>query len=59
MALNSTACIQDWVAIIDNEEDEDEDSDGSLGDWAKLETMRTSHPMYFARKLSEVILTSH
>ncbi|XP_027163575.1 uncharacterized protein At3g49140-like isoform X1 [Coffea eugenioides] len=44
---------KDWVAIIDNEEDQDEDSDGSLGDWAKLETMRSSHPMYFAKKLSE------
>ncbi|KAL3521571.1 hypothetical protein ACH5RR_019720 [Cinchona calisaya] len=45
---------KDWVAIIDNEEDQDEDSNGSLGDWAKLETMRLSHPMYFAKKLSEV-----
>ncbi|XP_071929470.1 uncharacterized protein At3g49140 isoform X2 [Coffea arabica] len=44
---------KDWVAIIDNDEDQDEDSDGSLGDWAKLETMRSSHPMYFAKKLSE------
>ncbi|CAI9092311.1 OLC1v1027510C1 [Oldenlandia corymbosa var. corymbosa] len=44
---------KDWVAIIDNEEDEESDSDESLGDWAKLETMRASHPMYFARKLSE------
>ncbi|KAH6783995.1 hypothetical protein C2S52_008954 [Perilla frutescens var. hirtella] len=45
---------KDWVSILD-EEDQDEDSDGSLGDWAKLETMRSSHPMYFAKKLSEVV----
>lgn len=33
-----------------------DDSDKSLGDWAKLETMRFSHPMYFAKKLTEVIV---
>lgn len=43
----------DWVSIID-EEDQNEESDGSLGDWAKLETMRSAHPMYFARKLADV-----
>ncbi|OVA16952.1 hypothetical protein BVC80_737g27 [Macleaya cordata] len=43
----------DWVSIL--EEDEDEmDSDETLGDWAKLETMRSSHPMYFAKKMAEV-----
>ncbi|XP_073315561.1 uncharacterized protein At3g49140-like [Primulina huaijiensis] len=46
---------EEWVAIQDDEEDEDEESDGSLGDWAKLETMRSSHPMYFAKKLTEVV----
>lgn len=46
---------EDWVAVLDDEEDEDEESDGSLGDWAKLETMRSSHPMYFAKKLAEVV----
>ncbi|XP_060203738.1 uncharacterized protein At3g49140-like isoform X2 [Lycium barbarum] len=45
---------KDWVAILDDE-DEDGDSDESLGDWAKLETMRSSHPMYFAKKISEVV----
>lgn len=44
----------EWVNVLD-EEDQDEDSDGSLGDWAKLETMRSSHPMYFAKKISEVV----
>lgn len=43
----------EWVSILD-EEDQNEESDGSLGDWAKLETMRSSHPMYFAKKLTEV-----
>ncbi|XP_038999539.1 uncharacterized protein At3g49140-like isoform X2 [Hibiscus syriacus] len=42
-----------WIAAFEDEADED-DSDGTLGDWAKLETMRSSHPMYFAKKLTEV-----
>ncbi|KAL0358923.1 UNVERIFIED_CONTAM: hypothetical protein Sangu_0741700 [Sesamum angustifolium] len=45
---------KDWVAILD-EEDQDEEFDGTLGDWAKLGTMRSSHPMYFAQKLAEVV----
>ncbi|XP_011084464.1 uncharacterized protein At3g49140 isoform X2 [Sesamum indicum] len=45
---------KDWVAILD-EEDQDEEFDGTLGDWAKLDTMRSSHPMYFAQKLVEVV----
>lgn len=44
------------MSILD-EDDQDEDSDGSPGDWAKLETMRSSHPMYFAKKLADVILS--
>ncbi|PSS04398.1 FMN-binding split barrel protein [Actinidia chinensis var. chinensis] len=44
---------KDWDSIIDDEDEEDYDE--SLGDWAKLETMRTSHPMYFAKKLAEVV----
>ncbi|XP_010261376.1 PREDICTED: uncharacterized protein At3g49140 isoform X2 [Nelumbo nucifera] len=44
---------KDWVAILEDEEDES-DSDETLGDWAKLETMRSSHPMYFAKRLAEV-----
>uniref|UniRef100_A0A2N9IS07 Uncharacterized protein n=1 Tax=Fagus sylvatica TaxID=28930 RepID=A0A2N9IS07_FAGSY len=43
----------DWVAVLDDEDDQD-DSDETLADWAKLETMRSSHPMYFAGKLAEV-----
>ncbi|KAL2556130.1 Pentatricopeptide repeat (PPR) superfamily protein [Forsythia ovata] len=54
-ALTSEETIVDWVAILDDNEDQDEESDGSLGDWAKLETMRSSHPMYFAKKLTEVV----
>lgn len=45
---------EDWVAILDDEEDQ-VDSDETLGDWAKLDTMRYSHPMYFAKKLAEVV----
>lgn len=26
-----------------------------MGDWAKLETMRSAHPMYFAKKIVEVV----
>ncbi|XVF12559.1 hypothetical protein REPUB_Repub08aG0129100 [Reevesia pubescens] len=44
---------EDWVAALEDEDDQD-DSDGTLGDWAKLETMRSSHPMYFAKTLTEV-----
>lgn len=43
----------EWVDVLDDEDD-GMDSDGTLGDWAKLGTMRSSHPMYFAKKLSEV-----
>ncbi|OMO86967.1 FMN-binding split barrel [Corchorus capsularis] len=45
---------EDWVAALEDEDDQD-DSDGTLGDWAKLETMRSSHPMYFAKRLTEVV----
>ncbi|EOY23342.1 Pentatricopeptide repeat superfamily protein, putative isoform 3 [Theobroma cacao] len=44
---------EEWVAALEHEDDQD-DSDETLGDWAKLETMRSSHPMYFAKKLTEV-----
>ncbi|KAJ6684077.1 hypothetical protein OIU85_007738 [Salix viminalis] len=43
---------EDLVAVLDD--DEEDDSDEDLGDWAKLETMSSSHPMYFAKKLAEV-----
>ncbi|GAB4858324.1 hypothetical protein Ancab_009797 [Ancistrocladus abbreviatus] len=44
----------EWVDILEDEDDQ-EDSDGSLGDWAKLETMSSSHPIYFATRLTEVV----
>ncbi|KAG8390347.1 hypothetical protein BUALT_Bualt01G0074100 [Buddleja alternifolia] len=53
-SLTTEETIVDWVTILD-EEDRDEESEGSLGDWAKLETMRSSHPMYFAQRLAEVV----
>ncbi|KAK7270907.1 hypothetical protein RJT34_26418 [Clitoria ternatea] len=43
----------EWVAVF-SDEDEQDDSDETFEDWAKLETMRSSHPMYFAKKLAEV-----
>ncbi|XP_024990860.1 uncharacterized protein At3g49140-like [Cynara cardunculus var. scolymus] len=42
---------KDWVSILED----DKDSDGSLGDWAKLETMRSYHPMDFAKQLAEFV----
>ncbi|KAI3517686.1 hypothetical protein L1887_16903 [Cichorium endivia] len=42
---------KDWVSVLED----DEDSDGSLGDWAKLETMRLSHPMDFAKQLADFV----
>ncbi|XP_058108957.1 uncharacterized protein At3g49140-like isoform X1 [Magnolia sinica] len=48
---------EDWVAILDDEED-DLDFE-ALGDWANLDTMRSSHPMYFAKKISEVVSNLH
>ncbi|KAI3752936.1 hypothetical protein L2E82_24978 [Cichorium intybus] len=43
--------LVDWVSVLED----DEDSDGSLGDWAKLETMRLSHPMDFAKQLADFV----
>lgn len=37
-----------------DDEDDGEDSDESPGDREKLETMRVSHPIYFAKKLADV-----
>ncbi|KAI3690721.1 hypothetical protein L2E82_48928 [Cichorium intybus] len=47
--LNHAYILQDWVSVLEY----DEDSDGSLGDWAKLETMRLSHLMDFAKQLTD------
>ncbi|XP_011046046.1 PREDICTED: uncharacterized protein At3g49140-like isoform X1 [Populus euphratica] len=44
---------EDLVAVL-NDDDEEDDDDEALGDWAKLETMSSSHPMYFAKKLAQV-----
>ncbi|XP_060211866.1 uncharacterized protein At3g49140-like isoform X1 [Lycium barbarum] len=43
----------DWVSVLDDEEDQSGDPD--LGDWATLETMRSSHPISFAQQISEVV----
>ncbi|MCL7043485.1 hypothetical protein MKW94_012201, partial [Papaver nudicaule] len=40
----------DWVSVLEGDED---DSDETLGDWAELETMRSCHPTYFAKNMSE------
>ncbi|KAL2493816.1 putative serine/threonine-protein kinase [Forsythia ovata] len=40
-------------SILDDIEDRDEESDGSLRGRFTLETMRSSHPMYFAKKPTE------
>ncbi|CAH8360330.1 unnamed protein product [Eruca vesicaria subsp. sativa] len=57
--------VEEWVAVLEDEDededdddeddyDDDEDDDESVGDWAKLETMRSCHPMFFAKRMSEV-----
>ena len=45
--------MQEWVSVL-SDEDEEDDADETLADWAKLETMRSSHPMHFAKTLAEV-----
>ncbi|CAH2064740.1 unnamed protein product [Thlaspi arvense] len=56
---------EEWVAILededededddeDDDDEDDEDNDESLGDWANLETMRSCHPMFFAKRMTEV-----
>ncbi|CAL9247078.1 unnamed protein product [Arabidopsis halleri] len=54
---------EEWVAVLEDEDeddddedddDDDSDSDESLGDWANLETMRSCHPMFFAKRMTEV-----
>ncbi|KAK7364391.1 hypothetical protein VNO80_13004 [Phaseolus coccineus] len=42
----------EWVAAFTD--DDEQDDDETLADWAKLETMQSSHPMYFAKKLAEI-----
>ncbi|PWA57891.1 pentatricopeptide repeat (PPR) superfamily protein [Artemisia annua] len=43
--------VKDWVSVLED----DEDSDGSVGDWAKLETMRSTHPIDFANQLADFV----
>ncbi|XP_010515260.1 PREDICTED: uncharacterized protein At3g49140 [Camelina sativa] len=51
---------EEWVAVLEDEDEDDDDdeddsdSDESLGDWANLETMRSCHPMFFAKRMTEV-----
>ncbi|MED6216997.1 hypothetical protein PIB30_013471 [Stylosanthes scabra] len=42
-----------WVSILSDDEQDDSDEE-TLADWAKLETMRFSHPMHFAKTLAEI-----
>ncbi|KHN09284.1 Hypothetical protein glysoja_029055 [Glycine soja] len=52
-SLTSENNFVEWVAVF-SDDDEQEDDDETLADWAKLETMRSSHPVYFAKKLAEI-----
>lgn len=45
---------EDWISFLEEESDFSE----SLGDWANLETMRYIHPIYFSRKMAEVVSTN-
>ncbi|KAK1299921.1 Uncharacterized protein QJS10_CPB13g00822 [Acorus calamus] len=49
---------EDWVSILEDDED-DFDSSEVLTDWATFETMHSSHPMYFAKRMTEVISDTH
>lgn len=48
----------DIIAILDGEED-DMISSETLSEWADSETLSSSHPMYFARKIAEVVSNFH
>ncbi|GLJ46446.1 hypothetical protein SUGI_0978930 [Cryptomeria japonica] len=45
---------EDWISFLEEESHFSE----SLGDWANLETMRSVHPIYFSRKMAEVVSTN-
>ncbi|KAF8097705.1 hypothetical protein N665_0283s0010 [Sinapis alba] len=52
---------EEWVAVRDDEDDDDDDNEDSdeeegelLGDWANLETIKSCHPMFFAKRMTEV-----
>ena len=47
------ALVQDVFTILEDDEDDLISSEIS-NDWTNLETMQSSHPMYFARKIAEV-----
>ncbi|KAK1276304.1 hypothetical protein QJS04_geneDACA010056 [Acorus gramineus] len=49
---------EDWVSILEDDED-DFDSSEVLTDWATFETMHSSHPMYFAKRMTEAISDTH
>ncbi|KAI7731969.1 hypothetical protein M8C21_008981 [Ambrosia artemisiifolia] len=48
--LTSEDTLVEWVSLLEEGED-DEDP----GDWAKLETMRSSHPMQFAKQMAQFV----
>nr|AIZ68165.1 pentatricopeptide repeat superfamily protein, putative isoform 1 [Albuca bracteata] len=49
---------EDVFAILDDEEDDLVSSESSTN-WTNLDTMQSSHPMYFARKISEVVTSTN
>lgn len=49
---------EDEFTILDDEEDDLVSSESS-SNWTNLETMRSSHPMYFARKIAEVATSTN
>ncbi|GAU29205.1 hypothetical protein TSUD_361950 [Trifolium subterraneum] len=53
-SLTSENNFVEWLAVLSDEDEQDDDDDETLADWAKLETMRFSHPMDFAKKLTEI-----
>ncbi|KAL2553707.1 Uncharacterized protein Fot_07326 [Forsythia ovata] len=49
--LGTTICRQNFGTSQCHEENLDEESDGSLGDWAKLQIMQSSHSAALSSKL--------
>eukprot|EP01018_Ginkgo_biloba_P032857 Gb_40253 [translate_table: standard] len=48
---------EDWSSII--QKGDDSDLSEPLGNWSKIDTMNTVHPMYFANKMAKVVSTDY
>ncbi|RYR40383.1 hypothetical protein Ahy_A09g046136 isoform B [Arachis hypogaea] len=53
-SLTSEENYVGWVSVHSDDDEQDDSDEETLADWAKLETMRFSHPMHFAKTLAEI-----